>query len=322
MSNLIKFDASPNQISKLRNGHRVRIKKGTGFNLIVHPENYNLITRAFSKSKGVNVKLSPEELKENKETSPEQHEEYGSESDEDEMEGQGIFKKVKKALRSKAAKKIGRELKPLSRATKQVGKDYAHQKIAEAHMNNTSDDPRHQALLNMSADYAHSKVQNPKQEYKTGRGLRKCGSGSHSRASTHGVRMPINGLGVRNKIHELTGYGLGAGFDGHHAMKVANMASARANHQLATMHNAAVHGQQTQPLLRGDYDEMYSPPSRGTGIHNLIRGRGSMIAQDSFQPPALQSQPFGANFHFQFMLPPEYNKYNSGGTMEGSGLYV
>jgi hypothetical protein len=74
------------------------------------------------------------------------------------------------------------------------------------------------------------------------------------------------------------------------------------------------------------------PPSRGTGLHknhhgkvhhrrktgfesnnhyNLIRGKGSII-EHSILPPALQSQPYGANFHMQNMLPPQYQKYNDG----------
>jgi hypothetical protein len=54
---------------------------------------------------------------------------------------------------------------------------------------------------------------------------------------------------------------------------------------------------------------------------NLIRGRGSLLNADDMLPPALQSQPYGANFHMQFFLPPEYHKYNDGTDMEGRGLY-
>jgi len=54
---LISFDASPKQLSKLRNGHKVRIKKGSGFNLVVNPSNYHLVSRAFAKNKGVEINL-------------------------------------------------------------------------------------------------------------------------------------------------------------------------------------------------------------------------------------------------------------------------
>jgi hypothetical protein len=46
-------------------GHRVRIKKGTGFNLIVHPERYSIVSRAFAKNKGSEVQLTPEEIQAN-----------------------------------------------------------------------------------------------------------------------------------------------------------------------------------------------------------------------------------------------------------------
>ena len=55
---LISFDASPKQLSKLRNGHNVRIKRGTGFNLVVNPSNYHLVSRAFGHNKGVQLQLS------------------------------------------------------------------------------------------------------------------------------------------------------------------------------------------------------------------------------------------------------------------------
>jgi len=64
----ISIDASPHQLRKLRKGLKVRLRKGTGFNLVVHPETYNLMSKSFSKSKGVEVALSPEELQHNAES--------------------------------------------------------------------------------------------------------------------------------------------------------------------------------------------------------------------------------------------------------------
>ena len=289
---LISFDASPKQLSKIRNGHKVRIKRGSGFNLVVHPQNYHLVSRAFAKNKGVELKLSPEELDVNKSLSPEQHTELAESMDGNLFkhlpfaEGGSIFKKINKALHSKTAKRIGRELRPFSRALKSTAKDYAHQKIAEAHMagaDEYGDDPRMAHLMNVGADTAHRIVQGPR------------------------------------------GQGLGAGMSVHDALRMANMATAQANHQLAKMHNASVHGMLTQPPIKRHWDDALAPPSRGYGLHNhmnLIRGRGSMIAQDHILPPALQSQPYGANFHMQFFLPPEYHRYNDGGEMEGRGLYI
>ena len=51
-----------------------------------------------------------------------------------------------------------------------------------------------------------------------------------------------------------------------------------------------------------------------------MQGRGTLLS--GHLPVALQSQPFGANFHMQFFLPPEYRKFNDGTNMEGRGLYI
>ena len=97
----VEIQISPKQKSKLRNGHKVRIKKpkmeGEGLNLIVSPMNFSLITRAFTRNKGAEVILSPEEILANKEQIP--------------MEGEGIFGKrfdagVEKAIGRKGRKKV------------------------------------------------------------------------------------------------------------------------------------------------------------------------------------------------------------------------
>jgi hypothetical protein len=62
----IQIDASPHQLRKLKKGHSVRIKKGTGFELLVHPQTFNIVNKAFNKGKGSQIQLSPEELEMNK----------------------------------------------------------------------------------------------------------------------------------------------------------------------------------------------------------------------------------------------------------------
>jgi len=53
---------TPKQLRKLISGERVRIKKGTGFNLVVHPATYNIVAKAFNRERGAEIGLSPEEL--------------------------------------------------------------------------------------------------------------------------------------------------------------------------------------------------------------------------------------------------------------------
>jgi hypothetical protein len=69
----------------------------------------------------------------------------------------------------------------------------------------------------------------------------------------------------------------------------------------------------------------------GEGIH-MRRGRndfsivgrgGGQLSNGSVDPPALQSQPLGANYHMKFFLPPQYQINGNGlGTGLGTGLYA
>jgi len=369
---VISFDGSPRQVSKMRNGHSVRIKEGTGFNLVVHPNTYDIVNRAFAKSKGVQIQLSPEEIDANAELSPEQQDELGF------MEGSGIFDKVKRAFHSKTAKKVGRILRPVTREAKKIAKEMMHDKVAEIHMAGADaygDDDRMRRLMNVGADVAHEqigtglfdkvkKALHSKTAKKIGRILRpvtreakKIGremlhdkvaemhmAGADEYGDNERMRRLMNiGADVAHEQIDYSGRGLGAGFHGrglgagitasygydnmnvHDALKMANMAVANANYKLAKMHSASVHGMQAQPPIRSYYNEDMAPPSRGSGMsnnYNMIRGRGSLLDTDDILPPALQSQPYGANFHMQFMLPPQYKKYNDGTDMEGRGLYL
>lgn len=67
---MLRIKASEKQMSRLRNGHKCRIQKeemkGEGICLLVHPETYNPVIRAFSKNKGVMVQLTPDEILLNK----------------------------------------------------------------------------------------------------------------------------------------------------------------------------------------------------------------------------------------------------------------
>jgi hypothetical protein len=306
---LISFSASPRQISKLRNGHKVRIKKGTGFNLVVNPQNYHLVSRAFTKNKGLDIQLSPDELKVNSEMSPEQHDELAEamEGASPSMEGSGLFKKVPyseggalfKFLGSKKAKAVRRALKPAGRAFKNYAQDELHNQLAQAHMAGADyvpDNPNAQMGYNLMAQAGHNAI---------------------------GYNRPVYGQAPPQQYHTMPygarGYGLGAGLSGYDALRASNMATAEANHRLAKYHNETVHGQIAQPTIRRYWDEPLEPPSRGSGIIQM-QGRGTLLS--GHLPVALQSQPFGANFHMQFFLPPEYRKFNDGTNMEGRGLYI
>lgn len=103
MMDEIEVTMSPNQTSRLRNGHKVRVKPamaGRGIILLVSPSTFNNATRSLSKNKGVQIQLSPEEIKMNRDATGE-------------MEGRGIFKAIGKIAKRegiKIAKAGGREL--------------------------------------------------------------------------------------------------------------------------------------------------------------------------------------------------------------------
>lgn len=114
---VVSIDASPKQLSRLRNGHRVRVKKaieGTGFNLLVDPSKFDAINRSFTKGSAYQMQLSPDELMANKQA-----------VSEGQVEGQGIFTGGKISMKSigKTLKKAGETtLKGLQAGEKAVRK--------------------------------------------------------------------------------------------------------------------------------------------------------------------------------------------------------
>jgi hypothetical protein len=126
-------------------------------------------------------------------------------------------------------------------------------------------------------------------------------------------------------------------FHSFETLKDASDGYSNAMSELANMSKLIVHNQHTQRPIQAYYEGDNAPPSRGYGIHphnahhihqndhlhhrghttnshdtNLIRGRGTLIEHNAHLPPALVSQPYGSNFHMQFQLPPQYQKYNDG----------
>jgi len=85
----LEIDASPSQIRKLIKGHKVRVKRGKGLCLTVHPNTYNIASRSFNKGKGTQLQLTQEEIRANYAPAPDQD---VQEDDYDmETSGAGIF---------------------------------------------------------------------------------------------------------------------------------------------------------------------------------------------------------------------------------------
>jgi hypothetical protein len=78
----IGVDLSPHQRRRLHNGHPVRVKKGEGI-LLVNPTNFDTLSRTFLRNKAKEIALSPEEIRANKLTSPEAHNQLREQDDEE-----------------------------------------------------------------------------------------------------------------------------------------------------------------------------------------------------------------------------------------------
>jgi len=101
-------ELSDKQISRLRNKHPVRMKKGTGHKLSLNEKNMKKCSKCFSKNNGATIALDDDEV---------------------EMNGAGIFKKFKRAVKRTArktadvGKDLGSKIDKASRKTADVGKD-------------------------------------------------------------------------------------------------------------------------------------------------------------------------------------------------------
>jgi hypothetical protein len=87
----------------MRKGKPCRICRGEGLQIVVHPERFNHITRAFDKDKAHTLEMSPQEINANR------------------MAGSGLFddirggfEKLGRAIKP-VAEKVGRELEPIAK---------------------------------------------------------------------------------------------------------------------------------------------------------------------------------------------------------------
>ena len=297
---LISIDVSPHQLRRLKKGHKIRLRKGTGFNLVVHPTTYNLMSRSFRKGKAIDVKLNEDELESNKAVAeePEKMNEIAeatkAESGEmPSMEGQGIFSSLKKGI-----KKMAPVLKPLAKA----GLSYAAPKISEK----LAGKPMLQKAANFGMEQAGKKL---------GKGMPR-GCGMRGRAVRERSESPDD-----MRVHGLT-------------RKVGHEV-AEANNALASMSKSAIDQRikNQYPSYEELNEQPFAPFSRGYGLHagqHSIVGRGGgMIGHGGFTAPALISQPYSSNYQMSHFLPPAYQHYNNAmheghgnGLYAGRGLYA
>lgn len=331
---LVRIDASPKQLSKLRNGHNVRIKpamEGEGFNLMIDPIKYRSVMKSFQKNKGIQIQLSPEEILANRQLSPEYHQNVKKEDMK--MSGKGIFGKtfdkfVEKTIGKKAKDVLYKgadSLKPSIKAGIDKIAQYAPEASASAlsALALATGQPElvPVALLagnelgkyigRAGANTAKDYLDNPSKYQENISGFTSNIGGSRANSASS-----LAGQVSQNEILSILNRQLGTNMG---SRSRAAMASAMANRQGAEMMPTPM---QPEPFGMRNRMPAGFRNVMGTGMKKsigIVGTLGSQLNRQANQPPALQSQASGANFQFASTLPPTYQKYHKG---MGSGSMV
>lgn len=274
----VQISASPGQLSRLRNGHRVRISRaieGEGVNLIVDPLKFNHITRCFDKGSAAQIQLSPEELMANKEA-----------VDEGAIGGQGIFaggkvgsKRLARMIRNAAPtlKKSGASLgKPFEKTVQinpfTLGYDLGHDVIA----------PELKRAPGIRQHYG-GKIKMPSVK-KIGKSLQQFERQVRANPVSRAIVKKV--LPVAAKL-AVTAAAQRAGLDPSTTKELSGLT------QQGT----------TAGLTEAGYG-LYAGAQYGRGMAPLqpagIGGRGALLSTAN---PALVSDPYSANFHMNQQLP-------------------
>jgi len=288
----IQIDASPHQLRKLRKGHRVRVKKGTGFELIVHPQTYNIVSRAFAKNKGSQIQLSPEEIEMNetidKAISPEAVD----------------IDQPNTSMPERKLQPLGPDLIPSPQVPDNTMSGGKIGRLKKANRWQTFAD----ATLRDTIDTAG----------KAGRVFNDTTS-MKSRAG-----FGIHGYGVTNQLHDALNDHLGTNYGYLARAGMDNYLNGQAS---ALMQKHGIDARHAIAPLINKYDtlEPFARMAGGAIEKSTVGLKGGLL--HTYMPPALVSQPFSANFQFQHFLPPQYQHFNSGGAVDiggigGNGLYV
>ena len=245
----IQIRASPKQLSRLRNGHKVRITppvEGEGITLMVDASRYDPISRCFNKGKGMEISLSPDELQAN--TS---------------VKGGGIFgKKFDNVTKAVLGSK---------------GKNEVYKRVGD--------------VKDMSVGDIYERGKDLKERIE-GAGFVSNIGGPIDRLAARSLKGVVEHSELMDSLNKDLGTAYGV-------LSKANLG------------NAIAHSK-TAAIVRDHID--------GRGFHrqkSIVGLGGNLVAHQTSLPPALQSQPFSANFQWQHTLPPHIQKFSRGG-----GLYA
>lgn len=327
---VLTIQGSPTQARKLKRGQAVRIKQGTGFNLVVSPGTYHLASRAFDKGKGVTVKLSQPEIDANRSFNPEDQESV--QALHGEMTGRGLFSSLGKVL-GPVLKPLGKVLKPLAPVLKPLAKAGLGKAfdIAGSVLGNVPG-------VGMIAKPLLGELQKGIENKVEGMGL-------YAGRGYKGLFTPVGGASggrirqaslmdfpeVRKAV-ERTKQQAGSNFSGPIDLRTSTLGYAHANAARSAMQKDAIDSRRQSNPNPSYSDEPFAPKSRGYGLrsytpqpyHRSIIGNGG--GQLNYMPPALISQPFSANYQMQHFLPVQFQSFNRSmhepAHRMGMGLYM
>lgn len=326
---VISIDASKGQLSKLRNGHPVRIKKGSGFNVIVHPNTYHLVSRAFARNKGVQLKLSNEEIEANRNPSREQmmNEQPHDMNDEQMIpdylfEGKGIFgHKFDNAVESHLGKRGKKKLYGFARdVLRPIAKTGIMAGLAMGTTAATAAQPELAPIIIPvaagTADLINDYIDKPSDFYdrpnKSGLKAKKANTLAKQFAKT--------------TANDTMNKQFGTNYD---YMGRAGLEQALSDKMSAELSKTGIDARYMTPPQQTALNQtrLYSGEGihRRRGRHDLaIVGRGGgQLSNGEIEQPALQSQPLGANYQMRHFMPPQYQIQGNGlGTGLGTGLYT
>jgi hypothetical protein len=333
----IVVKASEKQRSRLRNGHPVRLSPamdGAGVNILVRPERFDAVSKCFRSGKGTTVSLSGDELAANRE-----------------MGGEGIFGKqfdrfVKKTIGKKAAKE-------LYKVADKVGKPLVNKALDAASVAAMAYAPSAAPAIQAAKRAAKGYIDRPTayQENPTKELLKDINPAAMVDTYVKGItgggrtgrkRMSKKAMKDLMKTHmwdgtqwvpmekvPITPFENEPMLEGSGILDIAKkVAKSKMGKSLI---KKGVDMAAKEAMKRGVPAEI-AKPLAAMGSKSLtggamcmggrmltersVSGRGSIA---SFQPVAMRSDPYGANFAMNTQLPPDMVR---GGVSFGSGLYL
>lgn len=303
----IAISASPKQMSRLRNGHRVRVShavEGKGVNLLVDPSKFNQMTRSFSKGAASQIQLSPEELMANKQAVLDGM-----------VEGQGIFAGGKLNLNKrlvgnvlKVATKTGTTLgKPFEKTVQinpfTLGYDVGHDVIAPEliHAMGRQTEEEYNAKKKKAA--SGGKVNIGKAFKSVGKTLAKAEEAVRKNPTSRTIVKKV--LPVAAKI-AVTAAAQRAGLDPAATKELSNLGAQGTTAGLSEAGYGLYAGAQGNGLYAGARGRgmLPEPPSRLPERASVAIG-GTLMAPMN---PAMKSDAMGANFHMNTQFSPQYQR--------------